>query len=134
MGLRYIALKILGASDILDYETKITTLVAEVSEKDSHINTLEGMIKTIQENHIQEMKGINNKLDFVVEAYKKQKEEMEVITKELLWQREEALVWRERLEAKLELDANRLSPPQALIEIEKEIERRKDVKTRSKKA
>jgi hypothetical protein len=132
MDIREWALRTLGASTTLEYETRIEELEAINAEKDSHINTLERMMEDIQRSHVNEMKGINTKLDFVVGAYKKQNLEMQALTKELLWQREEALVWRERLETKLALDAERFgeSPPVTLIEIEK----KRDDKKRSKKA
>lgn len=123
MGLRNIGLRLLGAHTELEYEDII-------SNQEDQIITLKDMLREQHEGHINEMKGINNKLDFVVEAYKKQEEDMQAVTKELLWQREEALVWRERLETKLEIDAERLSPPQALIDIEK----KRNDKKRSTKA
>ena len=130
MGIREWALRTLGASSAVEYEQEIKVLGKSIKIKDSQIHTLEVMLEEQHKGHINELKGINNKLDFVVDSYQRQKNEMEAITKELLWQREEALVWRERLEVKLELDAERISPTQELIDIEK----RRDDKKRSEEA
>jgi hypothetical protein len=135
MNIREWALRTLGALTAIEYEKTIKELTVLNDEKDSHINTLESMMEDIQKSHIREMKGINTKLDFLGGAYKKQNLELQAMTKELLWQREQVLgqkeeadVWRKRLETKMELDNQ---GPADLAKIERKID---DDKKRSKKA
>ena len=105
----------------LEFINMITEKDSVIREKDSHIKTVELMLHSNEERHVEDMKQVNHKLDIIVSAYEKQGNDLIKITEELVWQREEALTWRERLATKMEIEKEKLgvSPPSTLLEIEK---------------
>jgi len=120
MGFKAWLLKVSGEPLIWETEKYYKKLIRDLTktnkEKDSHIKTLEAMLESNEKRHVHDMKIINNKLDSLSTAYKEQTTELATITKELLWQREESISWRQRLEKKMELDGD---GPGVLVEIER---------------
>ena len=100
-------LKIFGLPRAAEIEKKYKKMLEDCMEgnriKTTHIKTLEDMLKDSENRHIEDMKNINLKLDKITRAFEAQNLELKAITKELLYQKEEAKDWRLRLEELMEM-------------------------------